>query len=258
MWAIEQGDPVKEGHLTQLLDFFVNLYLYFYLHLGRSSVGATCLFVLPVTTYGARPLLLPWALLHFMAPLPAAEALDLAWVAIHEDQHFYQSVDTGNEWRWFGGCMNRGREGPFQLVLNEVVEIGTLNPDHRTGQVLFGDGVLLHDLVQTMLRISTQFVEGVPELHLSSEVIDFPNYSGICHICNCLVDQELLGGTTSELPPLGCGHGGVVAGVSTNVDGDGMLGVTSAFSSSDIHIVGIILYVFGDFGAVFVVPFPVH
>ena len=67
--VIEQSDPVKEGHLAQLLDFFTNLHLYFYLYLGRSSVGATCLLVLPVTTYGASPLLLPWALLRFMAPL---------------------------------------------------------------------------------------------------------------------------------------------------------------------------------------------
>ena len=108
-----------------------------------------------------------------------------------------------------------------------------------------------------MLRISTQFVEGIPELHLSSEAIDFPNNSGISHICDRLVDQELLGGTTSELPPLGCGHGGVVAGLPTDVDWDGVLGVTSAFSPSDIRIVSVILYVFGDFGAVFVVPFPI-
>ena len=46
-------------------------------------------------------------------------------------------------------------------------------------------------------------------------------------------------------------------GVSTNVDGDGVLGVPSAISSSDIRIVGVILYVSGDFGAVFVVPFPI-
>ena len=47
-----------------------------------------------------------------------------------------------------------------------------------------------------------------------------------------------------------------MVGVSTNVDGDGMLGIASALSSSDIRIVGVILYVSGDFGAVFVVPFP--
>ena len=35
---------------------------------------------------------------YIMAPLPATEALDLAWVAIHEDRHFYRSVVTGNEW----------------------------------------------------------------------------------------------------------------------------------------------------------------
>ena len=153
--------------------------------------------------------------------------------------------------------MNRGREGSFQLILNEVVEVGTFDPNHRTGQFLLGDGVLLHDFVQTVLRISTQFVERVPELHLSSEAIDFPDYSGVSHVCNRLVDQELLGGTTSELPPFGCGHGGVIAGLSTDVDWDSVLGVTPAVSSSNIRIVGVILYVLGDLGAAFVVPFPI-
>ena len=108
-----------------------------------------------------------------------------------------------------------------------------------------------------MLRVSPQPIEGVPKLHFSSETIDFPDYSGVSHICNRLVDQELLRSTASELPPLGSGHGGVMVGVSANVDGDGVLGVASALSSSDIRIVGVILYVFGDFGAAFVVPFPV-
>src|SRR6202012_5099882 len=153
--------------------------------------------------------------------------------------------------------MNGGREGLLQLILDEVVEVGTLDPDHRTGQVLLGDGVLLHDLVQSMLRISTQLIESVPELHPSSEAIDFPNYSWVSHVCDRLVDQELLGGTTSELPPLGCGHGGVLAGLSTDVDWDGVLGVTPAVSSRNIRIVGVILYVLGDLGAVFVVPFPI-
>ena len=118
--------------------------------------------------------------------------------------------------------------------------------------------VLLHDFIQAVLCISTQLVEGVPELHLSSEAIDLPDYSGVGHICDRLVDQELLGGTTPELSPLSCGHGGVEAGLSTDVDGDGVLGVTSSFSSSNIRIVGVILYVLGNFGAVFEVPFPVH
>ena len=117
--------------------------------------------------------------------------------------------------------MNGGREGSLQLILDEVVEVGTLDPDHRAGQFLLGDGVLLHDFVQPMLRISTQLVEGIPEFHLSSEAIDFPNYSWVSHICDRLVDQELLGGTASELPPLGGSHGDVMVGVSTNVDGDG-------------------------------------
>ena len=153
--------------------------------------------------------------------------------------------------------MNRGREGSLQLILDEAVEVGAFDPDHGTGQILLSDGVLLHDFVQTMLRVSTQLVESVPELHFSSEAIDFPDYSGIGHICNCLVDQELLGGTTSELPPFSCGHGGIVAGLSTDVDWDGVFGVTPAISSSNIRIVGVILYVLGDLGAVFVVPFPI-
>ena len=98
MRAIEQSDPVEEGHLTQFLDLLANLYLYLYLHLRRFSVGASCLLVLPVTTYGAGPSLLRLAFLRLMAPLPATEALDLAWVAIHEDRPFYRSMDTGNEW----------------------------------------------------------------------------------------------------------------------------------------------------------------
>ena len=153
--------------------------------------------------------------------------------------------------------MNKGREGSLQLILDEVVEVGAFNPNHGAGQVLLGDGVLLHDFVQTMLRLSTQLIESVPELHFSSEAIDFPDYSGVSHICDCLVDQELLGGTTLELPPFSCGHGGVVAGLSTDVDWDGVFGVTPAVSSSNIRIVGVILYVLGDLGAVFVVPFPI-
>ena len=153
--------------------------------------------------------------------------------------------------------MNRGREGSLQLILDEVVEVGAFNPDHGTGQFLLGDGVLLHDFVQTVLCISTQFVKSVPELHLSSEAIDFPDYSGVGHICDRLVDQELLRGTSSELPPFSCGHGGVVVGLSTDVDWDGVLGVTPAVSSSNIRIVGVILYVLGNFCAVFVVPFPI-
>ena len=98
MRAVEQCDSVKEGHLTQFLDILVNLYLYLYLHLGGPSVGATCLFMLPVTTYGTGLPLLLQAFLRLMAPLPATEALDLVWVAIHEDRHLYRSVGTRNEW----------------------------------------------------------------------------------------------------------------------------------------------------------------
>ena len=98
MRAIEQGDPVEEGHLAQLLDLLANLYLNLYLYLGGPSVGASCLLMFPVTTYGAGPSLLLFAVLRLMAPLPATEAFDLAWVAIHKDRHFYRSMGTGNEW----------------------------------------------------------------------------------------------------------------------------------------------------------------
>ena len=96
--AIKQGDSVEKGHLTQFLDLLANLYLYLYLYLRRFSVRATCLLVLPVTTYSAGLPLLLWALLRLMALPPATEAFDLAWVAIHKDRHFYRSMDTGNEW----------------------------------------------------------------------------------------------------------------------------------------------------------------
>ena len=95
MRAIEQGDPVKEGHLAQLLDFLANLDLDLYFDLRRSTIRATPLFVLLVTAYGAR---LPSAFLRFVPLFPAAEASDLPRVAIHEDRHFYRSAVAGNEW----------------------------------------------------------------------------------------------------------------------------------------------------------------
>ena len=96
--AIEQCDPVEKGHLTQFLDFLANLHLHLYLYLGGFAVRTTHLLVLPVATYGTGPPLLLWAFLCFMTLLPATEALDLTWVAVHEDRHFHWSVGTGNEW----------------------------------------------------------------------------------------------------------------------------------------------------------------
>ena len=84
--------------------------------------------------------------------------------------------------------MGRGVEGSLQLILDEVVEVGSFDPDHGAGQFLLGDGVLLHDSVQLMLHIPAQLIEGVPELHLSSEAIDLPDYAGVGHVCDCLVD----------------------------------------------------------------------
>ena len=97
--AIEQGDPIEEGHLTQLFGLLADFDLNLDFDLGRSTVWATCLPMLPVTTYGAGLLLLSWALLRLVSSLPATEALDLAWVAVHEDREFYRSVGTRDEWR---------------------------------------------------------------------------------------------------------------------------------------------------------------
>ena len=96
--AIEQGNFVKEGHLTQFLNVLTKLHLHLYLNFGGLTVGASCLLMLPVTTYGACLPLLLWAILRLMSPLPAAETFDLAQVAIHKDWHFYRSVDTRDEW----------------------------------------------------------------------------------------------------------------------------------------------------------------
>ena len=251
--AIEQGDPIEEGHLTQLLDFLANLNLDLYFDLGRSTIRAAPLLVILVTAYGAG---FSSALLRFVPPLLAAETFDLPRVAIHKDRLLYRSVGAGDEWCKFGSGMGRGVKGSFQLILYEFVEVGSFDPDHRTGQFLLGDGVLLHDSIQLVLYVPAQLIQCVPEFHLTSEAVDLPDYAGVGHVCDRLVDQELLGSAPSELPPLGRGHGGVVVGVSANVDGDGVLGVASAVSSSDIRIVGVILYVLGDLGAVFVVPFP--
>ena len=86
MRAIKQSDPVEEGHLAQLLNLLADLDLDLHFDLGRSTVWTTCLLVLPVTTYGAGLLPLPWAFLRLVSSLPAAEALDLARMAIHEDR----------------------------------------------------------------------------------------------------------------------------------------------------------------------------
>ena len=86
MRAIKQGDPVEEGHLTQLLNLLADFDLNLYFDLGRSTVRATCLLMLPVTTYGAGLLPLPWAFLRLVSLLPAMEALDLAQMAIHKDR----------------------------------------------------------------------------------------------------------------------------------------------------------------------------
>ena len=99
MRAIEQGDPIKKGHLAEFFDLLADFDLDLYLDLGGSAVRAPCLLVRPVTTYGAGLLLLPRAFLRLVSPLPATEALDLARMAIHEDRSFYRSMSAGNEWR---------------------------------------------------------------------------------------------------------------------------------------------------------------
>ena len=111
--AIEQCDPIEEGHLAHLLDLHSRLLLYFYLHLDRFTVGAPSLLVFPVPTKGALPRLLGFALMRFVPPLSTAEAPDLARVPIHEDWHFCWSSDAWDERCRLGGRVYRGREGPL-------------------------------------------------------------------------------------------------------------------------------------------------
>ena len=255
--AIKQRDPIEEGHLAHILDLHPHLLLHFYLYLDRFTVGAPSLLVLPVPAEGTLPRLLGSALMRLVPPLSTAEALDLAWVTIHEDWHFCGSSDTWDEGHRLGGGVYRGREGPLQLILDQAVEVGVLNTVFGGDQILLDDEVFLGDLVQTVLCIPAQLVEGVPELHLSSEAIDLPDYVRVSHVCYRLIDEEFLWGPTLKLPPLSCSHGGVEPGLSTDVDGDGVSGVAPPCSSSDIHIVGIILYVLGKDRAGFRVPFPI-
>ena len=112
-------------------------------------------------------------------------------------------------------------------------------------QVPLDNETLLGDFIETVLRISAQLVECGVELQLPSEAVDLPDYTWVGHIGDCLVDEELLWGSTLEFLPLRRGHLGVEPGLSTDVDGDGVLGVTPPCSSSDIRIVGVILYVLG-------------
>ena len=111
--AIEQCNSIEEGHPTQILDLYSCLLLHFYLHLDRFAVGATRLLVLPISTDGALPRLLGFALMRLVPPLPAAEAPDLAWVTIHEDRHFYRSSGAWGERCGLGRWVDRGGEGPL-------------------------------------------------------------------------------------------------------------------------------------------------
>ena len=127
LWLIKQHNPVKEGHLALLLNLHMNLLLYLYLDLGRSAVWAPCLLVFSVSAQWASPWLLGLALLHLVSPLSTAEALDLTWVTIHKDWHFYWSVQAWGEWCRFGGRLYWDRERPLQLVLDQTVEVGMLD-----------------------------------------------------------------------------------------------------------------------------------
>ena len=256
--AIEQCNSIEEGHPTQILDLYSRLLLHFYLHLNRFAVGASSLLVLPVPTKRALPRLLGFTLMCLVPPLSTAEAPDLARVTIHEDWHFCRSSGTWDERCRLGGRVYGRREGPLQLILDQHVEVGVLDAVLGGDQILLDDEILLRDLVQTVLCISAQLVEGVLELHLSSEAIDLPDYAWVSHVCYCLVDEELLWSPALELPPPSCGHVGVESGLSTNVDRDGVLGVPSPRSSSNIRIVGVILYVLGEDGVGFLVPFPIE
>ena len=117
LWTIEQCDLIEESQLAQLLDLHVSLLLHFYLDLRRSVVWASCLLVLLIPTQRALPRLPGLAFLHLVSLLSTAETLDLAWMTIHEDQHFYWSVNVWGEWCWFRGRLYWGREGLLQLVL---------------------------------------------------------------------------------------------------------------------------------------------
>ena len=257
MGPIEQRDPIEEGHLTRIPDVYSLLLLLLYRNLDRFAVWAPSLPVLPIPAERTFPRLSGFALIR-LVPLPlAAEAPDLARVVIHEDGLLYWSSVT-----WYEGCRFRGwwcwgRESCLQLVLDQLVEVGVLDAVASGDQVLLDDEILLHDLIQSVLRIPTQFVEGILELHFSSEAIDFPNDAWVSHIRYRLIDEELLWSPASELPPLRFSHGGVERGLSTNVDGDGVSGVAAPCSSSDIRIVGVILNVPGEDRAGFVVPFAV-
>ena len=145
--AIEQRNSIEEGHLAYFLDLYLRLLLHFYLNLDRFMVGAPSLLVLSVTTYGASLLLLLWAFLRLMSPLPAVETPDLAQVAIHEDRHLCWSSHTWDEGCRFRGRVYRGREGPLQLILDQVVEVGVLNAILGGDQVLLDDEILLSNLI---------------------------------------------------------------------------------------------------------------
>ena len=253
--SVEQRDSVEEGHLSHLIDFHAYFLLYLYLNLGWFTVGASRLLVLPIPTEGA-PLLFPgFTLVRLVSPFPTAETLDLARVTIHEDRHFYRSSSTRDEGCRFRGGSHWRREGPFQLILDQTIKVRVLDTVLGCDQVLLDNEILLGDLIEAMLRISAQLVECGVELQLPSEAVNFPNDTWVGHICNCLIDKELLRGSTLEFLPLGRGHLGVEPGLSTDVDGDGVLGVASPCSSSDIRIVGVILYVLGKDRAGFLVPF---
>ena len=167
-------------------------------------------------------------------------------MVIHEDWLLYRSSAAWCEGCGFRGWWYWGREGFLQLILDQLVEVGVLDAVSGGDQILLDDEVLLHDSIQAMLRFSAQPVKSVLELHFSSEAIYLPNDAWVGHVCYRLVDEELLWSPALELPPPCFCHGGVERGVSTNIDRDAVLGVTPPRSSSDISIVGTILYVPGE------------
>ena len=118
--SVEQRNSIEKGHLAHFIDLHAYFLLHFYLNLRWFTVGASRLLVLPIPTESALLLLPGSTLVRLMSPFPTAETLDLAWVSIHEDWHFYQSSSARNE-----GCRFRGRsywrrERPFQLILNQT------------------------------------------------------------------------------------------------------------------------------------------
>jgi hypothetical protein len=210
-----------------------------------------------VPTQPALLALLLGTLLRLVSPQFAAVTPDLAQVPIHEYRHFCWSSgvwgDRGAFWGMWSERCGKG-ECQLELAVYECVEVSVLNLGHGVHQLILHGQGLLGYLINALPRVSEQLVQGVLELPLSPIAVDLPYDAWVPHLSHRFVHYELLWCASCELLPLGCCHGGIVMGLSTDVDGDGVLGVSLALSASDIHIVGLILNVSGHLGMVLFVP----